>query len=265
MARLDRMEILGKLRKFNEAQNRPPSTNDPSIVNLVYSAKKEFGSWRTALNEAGLQTFSDWKRRNNLQNRIVQVLEQNPLTRREMKEFLKSEKLSGLNQMIKKGKVKNIGLRSEAVYYLPGQEKIARMKLEAFDRIEDELIEELLIFLDHPRTIEEIKEAFPLTVKNETILKDLVGANIVFKRRFTLGGKGVKRKYNALALFGELAFKTYYCRLDAAEEFASFFLNKRQLKLVHHRGFKSSLTSHLKTLLPKEVFTVVHARILEKQ
>ena len=132
-------------------------------------------------------------------------------------------------------------------------------------RTEDGLIEELLVFLKAPRTIEEIKEAFPLTIKNKTILKDLIGANIVFKRRFTLSGKGVKHRYNALTLFGDLAFKTYYCRLDAADEFANCFLNKRQLKPRIHLGFKRSLTSHLKTLLPKEVFTVVHARMLQKQ
>ena len=126
------------------------------------------------------------------------------------------------------------------------------------------MTEELLVFLKEPRTAEEIKQAFPQTKKNEVILKDLLAANIVFKRKFTLSGKGVKHRYNALTLFGDLAFKTYYCRLDAADEFANFILNKRQLKPKVHPGFRRSLTSHLKTLLPKEVFTAVHTRMLKK-
>jgi len=130
---------------------------------------------------------------------------------------------------------------------------------------EARLIEELLVFLKEPRTLKEIKEAFPLTKQTDTILKDLVRANIVFKRKFTLSGKGVRHRYNALTLFGDLAFKTYYCRFDAANEFASFILNKRQLQPRGNLGFKRSLTSHLKNLLPKEVFNVVHTRMLEKQ
>ena len=87
----------------------------------------------------------------------------------------------------------------------------------------------------------------------------------MFKRKFTLSGKGVKHRYNALTLFGDLAFKTYYCRLDAADEFASLVLNIKQLKPRVNLGFKRSLTAHLKNLLPKEVFNVVHTRMLEKQ
>lgn len=265
-ARLARAEVLKKLRKFNEVYNRPPSRNDPNIKNLVYPAIKEFGSWRNALKIAGLQTSLEWRRRNSLQNRIAQALEHNPLTRQEMKEYFKSKGLSCLTRLIKQGRVRSIGPKRRAIYYLLGQEEIARTKLEASDHTEDGLIEELLLFLKEPRTIEEIKEALPLTIKNETILKDLVGANIVFKRKFTLSGRGVKHRYNALTLFGDLAFKTYYCRLDATDEFASFILNKRQLKpRVHSVGFRRSLTSHLKTLLPKEVFTVVHAGMLKAQ
>ena len=37
---------------------------------------------------------------------------------------------------------------------------------------DDGLIEELLIFLREPRTIDEIQEAFPITKKKKTILKD---------------------------------------------------------------------------------------------
>ncbi|MDQ1280113.1 MAG: hypothetical protein QG670_1375 [Thermoproteota archaeon] len=145
--------------------------------------------------------------------------------------------------------------------YLPF--KIASgKKSKASDRTKDGLIEDLLIFLKKPRSKEDIKQSFPLTRKTEKILKNLEDMNIIFKRRFTLSGKGVKHRYNALALFGDLAFKTYYCRYDSADEFATLILTKRQLKGNNDLGFKRSLTSHLKNLLPRNVFTIVHAKIL---
>lgn len=135
-------------------------------------------------------------------------------------------------------------------------------KRKASDHTEDGLFEELLIFLKEPRTKEEIRQAFPIAKKTEKLLRDLVDTNVVFKRKFTLSGKGVRHRYNALALFGDLAFKTYYCRYDSADEFANLILNKRKLKSSVNLGFKRSLTSHLKNLLPRDVFTIVHARML---
>ena len=241
------------------------STLETGIALTEAQETRRKGWFNRNINEPidrGLQPFSKWGR-HTVYNRIEQALEQNPLTLQEIKEYIQSKRLPNLSRLIKQGKVRRLGAIRSPVYYLPGQEDRVLTKLEASDRTEDKLIEALLTFLKEPRTFEEIKATFPSAIKSQKILKDLGKANIIFKRRFTLSGG--KHRYNALTLFGDLAFKTYYCRLDAADEFASFIIKKRQLKLPVHSGFRHSLTAQLKTLLPKKVFTVVHARMSTKQ
>jgi len=149
-----------------------------------------------------LQPFSKWGR-HTVYNRIEQALEQNPLTLQEIKEHIQSKKLPNLKYLMKQGKVKRLGPKGRAIYYLSGQKDKALTKLEDTSRTKDKLIEALLGFLKEPKTIEEIKATFSVDIKSEKVLKDLVKANIVFKRKFTLSGVG-KHRYNALTLFWEL-------------------------------------------------------------
>jgi len=160
--RLSREAILKQLREFAEENLRPPKYNEPGFQNVVYSANREFGSWKHALKIAGLQTYSAWKRKRTFVGKIRALLNYNPMTIRELREELNesSDSTPLISSALKGAEdINSLGPRRNRVYYLEGQKAFAQTRLDEILSEIPELEEEIFYHLRQPMTRRQIEKA----------------------------------------------------------------------------------------------------------
>ena len=78
-------------------------------------------------------------------------------------------------------------------------------------------------------------------------------AGLVKKVKFVAGAKGSK-KYSSNELFGNIACKIFYFRLDSPEGFADLTIQHIPRKKINEKGFECSLTHHLKRILTPDAY-----------
>ena len=259
-----REEVLKLLHDFHRDSGRPPRRNEPGFGKIVTAAEKEFGSWGYALQIAGLQSYKQWRKKRTLGAKVASLLNENPLTYREIKSelskdvdsnksLLASPKFSGELLQNCSG-IKSIGPRKSKVYFLEGQEVLAQTKLDSIlsEVTEDEEI--LFCLLKKPMSKKEILNNFQgRERKCEILLKELISANLVYPAEFVNRSRG-SPKYNASHLFGNLAGKRYYCRFDCPTEVIGFLIENIPLKNFDEVSFTNSLLRRLRSILPEEIF-----------
>lgn len=153
--RLSREAILKQLREFAEENLRPPKHNEPGFQNVVYCAKREFGSWAHALKIAGMQTYRAWKGKRTFVGRIRTLLNSNPLTFKEIREALNksSDSTPAISAAIQHASdIDSIGARRNRIYYLKGQKSLAQTRLDQILSKIPELEEEIFYRLRRPMT-----------------------------------------------------------------------------------------------------------------
>ena len=178
--RPSRREILQRLQEFARDAGRPPRAREPGLENLVYAAKKEFGSWEHALKIAGLQTYSAWRRKKSFASEIRRLLNNNPMTVKELRKALSESSnctwsITRFFVTIRQASdINSLGQRRSRVYFLEGQENLARNKLYSMQmhlaqRIWTDSVEPLTKFLrnevkffsDMPAEYRDIVKKYP--------------------------------------------------------------------------------------------------------
>jgi hypothetical protein len=262
---ISRERILTKILEFARENGRPPRTSEPSLLNIVYAAKKEFGSWESALDAAGLLQYRVWKQQRSLAGVIKRILDFNPMTIKELKsevmkipEYAKSFDLI-FQTINNSNEIKSAGPRRKKVYFLEGQENLAEDRLDRMLIETTKEEEELLRQLSYPMTKEQILEffwdvesTFPES-KVESCLKRLLDAQLVAKARFIAHATG-GQKYSATDLFGDLASKTFYYRVDYPKGLADFVIQNVPFDMTYGRGHRVALSHRLKGILPRKAF-----------
>ena len=264
-----REEILRRLQEFARDSGRPPRSNEIGFGKIKEAAKREFGSWNYALKVAGLQTYKKWQYKNTLIGRICNLLNHNPLTLPELRRellnnencnfFAKAIRVESIATAIKQSaKISSIGPRRSKVYYLKGQERLAQNRLGQTPSNLSEKQDLIFCALRKPMTKNEIGNLFSQNVGNPSFdsqLRELAMARLVGKVKFVAGSRGAK-KYRASELFGDLACKVYYFRLDCPRELAKFIVQNIPRSRIGNKGFRSALSHHFKRILPQDVFAI---------
>jgi len=161
--------------------------------------------------------------------------------------------------------LRSIGSRRSRIYFLEGQERLAQTCLDKILSKVTELQDEIYNHLRQPTTrgqlekvVSEITGAKKTTIARH--LKDFLWNRVIYKVKFVSGCRGGK-KYNSFDLFGDLTGKTYFCRFDCPNEVGHFTVKNIPREKLGIRGFRSSLTHHLKRMLPKDVFHLVNKEL----
>jgi hypothetical protein len=251
-------EVIKLLQSFYKDFGRPPRRNEPNFKKIEYAAIRDFGSWRRALQVAGLQTYEQWHRKKSFNNKIVSLLRGNPLTHEEIKkEIQKDESSAGkyFSQILQSSSViKSIGPRRKKIYFLQGEESIAENKLnEVLSNVpeDEEILYQLLV---KPMCKKEILEYFNGSERRcETLLSELLLAELVYKVDFVAHSHGSLR-FNASDFFGNLAGKRYYCRLDSPKEMCDFIMENIPAKNSDEANFDTCLLRKLNVILPDSVY-----------
>lgn len=265
-----REKILGLLQEFVRESGRPPKVNEPNFEPLVQAAKNEFGSWSYALKIAGIQTYKSWRKKKTVGGRLCILLNNNPMTFAELRqEFGKNEdslisaKTSqNLSVAISQNsQIKSMGPRKSKVYYLQGQEKLAQSHLAQAPSL-DEKQDFIFCALRKPMTKSEVRGLFQESKSTSCIdrlLKELVLAELVRKVDF-VSSKG--SKFSAADLFGNIAYKTYYFRCDCPKELVEMLALNIPRARIQESGFATSLTHHLKRILPPDVSSMFVSKMI---
>ncbi|MEM2130375.1 MAG: hypothetical protein QXZ70_07240 [Candidatus Bathyarchaeia archaeon] len=265
-------DILRLLQKVERELGRPPKTNDHGLESLVQAARKEFGSWEHALRIAGLQSYKSWRKKRSFASQIIRILNYNPMTLKELKqEFSRNFNSNRISEtelsariittIKQNATIKTIGPRRSRIYFIAGQEQLARTRLDNIFSTLSEQQEILFYNLRKPMTKDEIKKLFPgQEHKCEKWLRELIISDLIYKAKFVAKAKG-SQKYNAHSLFGKLACKIYYCRFDCSEEIADFIIQNIPIEKINETGFRTSLTHRLKSILPPEAFKALERKL----
>jgi hypothetical protein len=264
-----REEILRKLKNFEKENGRPPRRRESGMQNVVYLARKHFGSWKHALNIAGLQTFNEWKRKQTFVGKLRVMLNCNPMTLTEIR--LKLGKSSDFSTRIASAlrqakDIKSIGPKKSSVYFLVGQEKLAEAHFKN-NPSNYQFHEEIFYHLRNPMTTSQLMETISgsncvrnLKSKINRCLKQLLLARMIYQIKFVAGNRGAK-KYKSGDLFGNLSCKRYFCRYDYPKQVAKLVIQNISLEKLNSSGFRCSLTHHLKRIVPDDVFLLIEKDI----
>jgi hypothetical protein len=259
-----RDEVLRRIQEFARESGRPPRRNEPGFQRVVSAAEKKFGSWQYALRIAGLQTYKSWRKKDTFAGKLCILLNNSPMTMKEIRLEIEkneralppvvlSQKVSTTIQQTKE--IHSIGPRRAKVYYLEGQENLAKTHLNQPISL-DEKQDFIFSSLSKPMTKNEILNLFQEetgTKTTERLLKELVFAKLVAKIRFVAGNKG--SRYNSMQLFGKLAGKTYFFRIDDAEQLVDLIIQNLPPKDSEESRIAYSITHHLKRMLPSELYS----------
>jgi len=255
-------EIVQHLLEFVANTGKIPELAEPGLEKLIQEAIRTFGSLENALRIAGLQTDST---KESLISKIRRILNYNPMTFKDLREELDNDSrflhASILTAVKKASDLRSIGSRRSKVYFLEGQERLAQTCLDKILSKVTELQDEIYNHLRQPTTrgqlekvVSEITGAKKTTIARH--LNDLLRNRAIYKMRFAFGSRG-GQKYNSFDLFGDLSGKMYFCRFDCPNEVGHFTVKNIPREKLGITGFRSSLTRHLKRILPKDVFHLV--------
>ncbi|MFX0198240.1 MAG: homing endonuclease associated repeat-containing protein [Candidatus Hodarchaeota archaeon] len=273
--KISRKDIIKRLQQFFHDYGRPPKRNEPGLEYLVYAARKEFGSWTHALRIAELQTYNEWKKRRMFPGQLRSLLDNNPMTMKEIKlKLAKNPRFGKCSSHIISPKIsltirqssdmKSIGPRMHKVYFIQGQENLAKKKLGKKALSNQDIKEIFLDCLKKPMTQDQLEPLFPnQKYRTRKCLRELVTSRLVGRIRFVAHAKG-SAKYSATDLYGELAGKTYYYRLDSQSEIVDLILKKiLDETLLLKKGFVAAMSMRLKTILSSEALNYWKNQVCE--
>jgi hypothetical protein len=256
--------ILKEIQRFVRENGRPPRSTESTIRNVASAAKSEFGSWSYALAIAGVQTYQSWHRKDTVIGRIKYLLNNHPMTLQQLRiEFNKiqtpqlgcSQTNISLKLMMAIRHCSDIcssGEPRSKIYFLKGQEEIAQKKLNQAPYGE-EMQEAIFSALVNPLTKSQLLQRFPNKSSTERLLKELYYANLVGKARFVTQSSCAK--YRVDELFGPLACKIYYFRLDSLEPLADLVV----MNLPVNNGYAAM--QYLRKILPKDAFNILERKM----
>jgi hypothetical protein len=266
--------VLRRLQEFAINNGRLPKIDDLVMEEVIKAAKKEFGSLENALIIAGLLPESRAERSETLTGVIMRLLDCSPMTLAQLREEVR--KVPGFasasaeviaHAVYTSTHMKSIGPRRQKVYFIEGQEELAlarrgenlthaRSLLSTTDA-KDDIYERLT----SPMTTDQLERLLsergdqPNRTRIQSMLNKLLEAELIRRVRFIAGARGSK-KYSAYELFGCLACKTYFYRTDSPEAIINLVSRSLDPKRIEDRGFRLSLTMHLRQILPKDVMSV---------
>jgi DNA-binding Lrp family transcriptional regulator len=113
--------------------------------------------------------------------------------------------------------------------------------------------------LNEPKTIKDLLEetGFPKE-RIERLVRKLEREGKIGSFRLYVGRKGRRCVYTSSQLFGELANRIYYYRLDKEENAANLILQHLPSREAMTKPMKGVLTWHLKRCLPSSLFEKVY-------
>jgi hypothetical protein len=141
------------------------------------------------------------------------------------------------------------------VYFVKGQENLAQRRLGQAPGL-DEKQDLIFCSLRQPKTKKELHDLlleYNGVSTADRLLQELVFAGLVGKVEFVTGHKGAK-KFGASKLFGNLACKTYYYRLDCPKNMAQFVINNIDRSKINEDGFEYSLNYNLRRILSPDSY-----------
>jgi transcription initiation factor TFIIIB Brf1 subunit/transcription initiation factor TFIIB len=277
---LDMMSLEGLIRElqdFTVNKGRLPKANEPEIEKVIELAAREFGSLDNALRIAGLLPEEPSRMDDSsLAAAMKRILDMKPMTLPELRsEIEKIPKYANCCRSIPRilrtsYDFKSVGPRRRKVYYLCGQESLALSRIgtildsyqpevygldkEKADALQGKILE----YLSVPKTRFELEERFlkddnfysVTTLQN--VLTNLLIDQSVAKVKFVRKSHG-SHKYSAYDLFGRLAGKTYYYRMDRPQTILHLLAESISPSRMEDRGYRSALTFHLKRIFPRDI------------